>query len=127
MKNLLSLHYWTNLRPEALTPLAQKIFIGFLLLLVVAAIIIAIKKNRSSIYRGWFKKMYSFCVSNTVIGLLLLFFNYEFVPFLSARFWLGLWGLIMIIWLVFILKSLKNIPKIKERAAQDKELKKYLP
>ncbi|MFA5754651.1 MAG: hypothetical protein WC905_04910 [Patescibacteria group bacterium] len=127
MKNLLTSHYWFNLRPEALTPPVQKIFIGFLLLLVIAAIIAAVTRNRGGIYRGWLKRAYSFCASNTVIGLFLLFFNYEFVPFLSARFWLGLWALIMLIWLISLLKSLKNIPRIKKQVATEKELKKYLP
>lgn len=127
MKNLLTFAYWFNLRPEALNPLAQKVFIGWLLLLLIAAIVVMATKRRGGIYRGWLKKIYSFSLSNLIIGLLLLFLNYEYVPFLSARFWIGLWAIIMLIWLIYILRSLRNIPKIKQQSAQAKELKKYLP
>jgi len=129
MKNLLTLNYWFNLRPESLLPYAQKTLIGFIILLALLALALAIIniKSRGSIYRGLFKRLYSFCLGNTLIGLVISFFNYEDVPFLSARFWLGLWILIMIIWLVFITKKLKAIPQQKKQVEQEKELKKYLP
>ena len=127
MHNLLNLQYWFNLRPEPLSLLPQRLFIAGLIIMIVAAILIAILKNRGGIYRGWLKKVYSFCLSNASIGLILFFFNYEFVPFLSARFWLGLWVIIMIVWIFYLVRSLKNIPKMKEKAAQEKEMKKYLP
>jgi len=127
MKNLLTLNYWFNLRPESLTASAQKIFIASLIILAVLSLITAFIKNRGGIYRGFLNRLYVFFLTNTVIGLLLLFFNYEVVPFFSARFWLGLWGLVMIIWLIFILKKLKNIPQQKKQREAEKELKKYLP
>lgn len=127
MKNLLTLKYWFNLRPEALSPLSQKTFIGGIILLAALALIIAIIKNRGGIYRGFFKRLYTFCFANAIIGLMLLFFNYEIIPFFSARFWLGLWALIMIGWLVFILRGLKAIPEKKRQLEQEKELKKYIP
>ena len=127
MKNLLTWHYWFNLRPDSLMPLAQKLFIILLLILIVAAIISAILKKKGSIYRGFLKRLYNFCLSNSLIALLLLFFNYEFVPFFSARFWLGFWVIIMIIWLGFILKSLGKIGTQRKKLEKERELKKYLP
>jgi hypothetical protein len=127
MNNLLTLSYWFNLRPEILNSTAQKIFIGGLVLLLIVAIIVLLTKKRGGLYHGWLKRIYSFSLSNLIIGLILLFFNYEAVPFLSARFWVGLWALIMLIWLIFIFRSLKNIPRIKQQSAKEKELKKYLP
>jgi len=127
MKNLLTLSYWFNLRPETLVPYAQKTFIGLIVLFIVLALLIIIIKKRSGIYRGFFKRLYSFFWSNALIGLVLFFFNYEVVPFFSARFWLGLWLLLMIAWLILILKKLKTIPRQKKQLEQEKKLKQYLP
>lgn len=127
MKNLLTLDYWFNLTPEAFIPLAQKAFIVLVVALAAAALLIAIIKSRSGIYRGFFKRLYAFCLANAIIGLLLLFFNYETVPFFSARFWLGLWALAMIVWIIPVLISLKAIPQKKREREQDENLKKYIP
>lgn len=127
MSNLLTLQYWFNLRPDQLTPLAQKIFIAFFIVLIILTVITAILKKRSSIYRGFLKRLYNFGLSNSLIALIFLFFNYEIIPFFSARFWLGLWVIMMLIWLGFILKSLTKIGLQKKRLEQERELKKYLP
>lgn len=127
MKNLLTLNYWFNLQPEFLGSLALNLFLALIVGLGVVALILALIKKRGGIYRGLLKRSYGFCLSNAVIGLILLFFNYELVPFLSSRLWLGLWALEMLIWLIFILKNLKNIPRKKKLQEQEKELKKYIP
>ena len=127
MKNLLTFNYWFNLQPEFLGSLALKLFLALIIGLGIIALILALIKKRGGIYRGLLKRLYGFCLSNAIIGLILLFFNYELVPFLSARFWLGFWVLEMLIWLIFILKNLKNIPKKKKLQEQEKELKKYIP
>ena len=127
MTNLLTWRFWFTLRPETLTPFAQKWFFGLLIIFALLAIMLALVKRKSSVYRGFFKRFYDFCIWNAIIGLILLFFNYEMVPFFAARFWLALWFIIMIVWLIFILKKLKKIPLQKKQKAQEQELKKYLP
>lgn len=127
MTNLLTWRFWFTLRPETLTPLSQKIFIGFLIALAVFAFLIALIKRKNSVYRGSFKNLYSFCLSNAFIGLILLFFNYEMVPFFSARFWIAIWVIVMIVWLGFIIKKLKNIPLQKKQREHEKEINKYIP
>lgn len=127
MKNLLTLNYWFDLRPESFSALGQKLFFGFVIILGILALLSAIFKKRAGIYRGLLKRLYGFCLSNAIIGLILLFFNYEMVPFFAARFWLAIWLIIMLIWLFFILKGLKNIPAQKKMREAEKELKKYLP
>ena len=127
MKNLLTLNYWFDLRPETLIPYAQKAFIGLIALFIILAIFVIIIKKRGGIYRGFLKRLYSFFWSNAIIGLVLFFFNYEMVPFFSARFWLGLWLIMMAIWIFFILKKLKTIPQQKRQLEQEKKLKKYIP
>lgn len=127
MQNIITLDYWFNLRPEPLLPFAQNFFIGSIALLAAVAILSALSQRSSSLYRGFFKRTYAYSLTNTIIGLLFLFFTYESVPFFSARFWLGLWAIVMIVWLVFILKSLKAIPVQKKLMEQEKEMKKYIP
>ena len=127
MTNLLTWRFWFTLRPESLSPVIQQCFIWLLIIFALIAVLIALLKRRSGIYRGFFKSLYSFFLSNAVIGLFFLFFNYELVPFFSARFWLGLWALVMAVWLFFILNKLKAIPLQKKQKEQEKELKKYIP
>jgi len=127
MTNLMTWKFWFALRPESLTTLALNLFIGLLVVLTVLAFLIALIKKKAGIYRGLYKKLYNLCIGNTIIGLIFLFFNYEMVPFFSARFWLALWAIEMIVWLMFILRKIKKIPLLKKQKAQEKELNKYLP
>jgi hypothetical protein len=127
MQNLLTLDYWFNLRPETFIPLAQKWFMGLIIALVIVAIITLVTKKKAGIYRGFLNRFYAFCSVNAIIGLILVFFNYENVPFFSARFWIGFWAIIMVIWLLSIFKSLRKIPLKKKQLKQEEELKKYIP
>ncbi len=127
MTNLLTWSFWFNLRPETISPFTQNCFIGLIISLILLAIIMIMAKRRGGVYRGFFKRLYTFCLSNAIIGLIFLFFNYEMVPFFSARFWLATWALIMIIWLFFIARKLKTIPLQKKQKERAEELKKYLP
>ena len=127
MQHLFSLSYWFNLRPETLSGVGQTMFIVLLSFFLFAILLIFIAKKKMGIYRGFFKKISNFCVGNFIIGGLLLFFNYEIIPFFSARFWLAIWGVVMIVWLYFILINLKRIKTIKNENTREDELKKYLP
>ena len=127
MKNLLTWNFWFNLSPDPLLPVIQKSFIALFFVLVVLTIVTAILKEKASIYRGFTKRLYSFFLGNSIIAILFIFLNYEMIPFFSARYWLGLWFLMMIVWLFFILKNLKKIGANKKQLEKEKELKKYLP
>jgi hypothetical protein len=129
MKNLITLKFWLDLRPPALLPIYENILIGFIVLLTVAAILSSLngKKYGNGLYGKIWKRIFSFSLTNAILGLLLLFFSYEVVPFLSARFWFILWGASMAIWAYFIFKASKEIPKIKEQMEKEKEFNKYIP
>lgn len=127
MSNLLTLQYWFKLQPEPLISLAWNILIGLVVLYVASSIIFAILKIRSSVWRGIYKRLYAFSLTMVLIGLFVIFSNYEQVPFFMARFWIGLWGIIMVSWLFFILRSLRIIPQKKKELADQKEREKYLP
>ncbi len=129
MNSLFTLSYWINLRPGSLTLQFQRNMVIFLVILVILTFIFALFKSRhrKSLFNRIWRKSYSFSVSNLVIGLFLLFFFYEAIPFLSARFWLLLWGLGMMVWLFFIGKILVKIPKIRQKIKEEKEFRKYIP
>jgi len=127
MQNLLTWHYWFNLRPEPFLPHITQAFFIFLIILLVFTIISGIKQGKKSLYRHFWKRLYMFSLSNLVIGVILFFFNYEGAAFLSSRFWLALWLIIMILWMWPIIKSLRMIPVNKKKFEKEQELKKYIP
>ncbi len=129
MNSLFSLHYWINLRPGSLTFQLQRNIVIFLVILVILIFIFALLKSKhkkSFLSRIW-RKLYSFSITNLIIGIFLIFFFYEAIPFLSARFWLVFWVLGMIIWLFFIGKAILKIPKIRQEIKKENEFKKYIP
>lgn len=127
MGNLLTFKYWFNTNPESFILLAQIIFLSFLGLLLVAGIFFMIARRQNGPKKVLFNKLYDFCFVNLVLGLLLLFFNYQQIQFFSARFWLLIWLIIMIWWGFSISQKIKKI--IGQRAERQKqaEFKKYLP
>lgn len=129
IKNLLSLSYWFNLRPRLFTPLTLKVILAFILLLLIFTLTVAVVKKKwlKSLYSGFWNNLYYFFLTNFIVGMLLTFFNYEMVPFLSARFWFLFWGAGIIIWLIFIYKIIVKIPQKKMLLEKEKEFKKYLP
>lgn len=129
MRNLLDWKFWFNMRPDMPQGINQKIFIGFVILLALAAVVLFFVKGsaRAGMYRKGLAAAFSFCLANAFIGLVLLFFSFELIPFLSARFWLLLWVLSMLAWLGFIARSLARIPELKAQVEAEKNFKKYLP
>ncbi len=126
-QNLLTWKYWFALKPESLSSLGFYVFWGLLALLFLLTIALAIVKKKAGIYRGLLNRLYSFSLGNFIIGLVIIGLNYEAVPFLSARFWIGLWVIGLLVWLGFILKGLRKIPIQKKELEAEKEKRKYLP
>jgi len=129
MGNFLTLNFWFSLRPGAFIGSSLKIVLGFILLLIILAVIAGIGKKRwaKSLYAGLWSGLYNFFLTNAIVGLILTFFNYEMVPFLSARFWFLLWAIVLIAWLVFIYRAVAKIPQKKARLEKEREFKKYIP
>jgi len=107
--------------------LPRNLFIGLIVILIIAAIYFFINKKRKGLYRNFFSSLYNFCISNVIIGLLLLFFNYEIVPFFSAYFWYLIWFVAALWWFISILLKLKKIASKKKEIAKKDEITKYLP
>lgn len=129
MGNFLTLNFWFSSRPGVFISTSLKIILGFIFLLIILTVVTSIGKRKwvRSLYANFWNSLYYFFLTNTIIGLLLTFFNYEMVPFLSARFWLLLWGVSLLIWLVFIGRVVIKIPQKKAQLEKEKEFKKYIP
>lgn len=127
MENLLTMSFWLNSRPDFMQSTNQKILIGFIvfcLLTWLASYLLAKRKNAN---RKIINSFASFGLGNSVIGLILLFFASERIPFLSARFWFIFWGIVLIVWLFVIFRRYQKVEKIKEQTVKEKEMKKYIP
>lgn len=129
MGNFLNFDFWFSPRPGAFIPSSLKIMLGFIILLIIATIVSGAIKRRwaKSLYANFWASLNSFFLVNAIIGLFLIFFNYEMVPFLSARFWFLLWGAGILVWLFFIYKIIIKIPQKKARLEKEREFKKYVP
>jgi len=129
MGNFLTWNFWFDARPGAFIGLSLKIVLGFIFLLIILSIVSGVIRKRwsKSLYFSFWDSLYIFFFVNAAIGLLLTFFNYEMVPFLSARFWFLLWAIGMLVWLFFIYKIVMKIPGKKAWIEKEKEFRKYIP
>ncbi|MCF7794859.1 hypothetical protein K9M50_00655 [Patescibacteria group bacterium] len=127
MNNLLTLKFWITSRPPKLLPLFQSILYAITAIFIIATFVFARLKKKKSIYQKIYAKLFDFSVTNSIISLFILFFNLETIPFFSARLWFILWLIEIIMWLVFIFKEFKRIPKKREEYKKHEEFKKYIP
>ncbi len=128
MNNLLTLSYWLNMRPGNLHFSGMIVFLllilGFISIIFLFKIF---KKRKNNIYFKTWRGLDNFAITNLILALFLLFFEYEEVYIFSARFWLLLWGASMVIWLLFIFRDYRKIPEIKKEYAKKEEINKYIP
>jgi len=129
MNSILSFNYWFSLRPSALSNFGLSVL---LLVAIIFAIFIVLfsflqKKSKFGVYKKLYSSLGGFFSYNLIIYLFILFFTYEEIVFLGARFWFLLLALGMIFWLFFIFKYYKSIPTLKEARQRDEEYKKYIP
>lgn len=117
------------MRPGSLDPRWQLYFVALVALSLLISLLFWYlrKQNKKSAYNRIWKRLQALNVTNFFIGLAFLFFTYETIPLLSARFWFLLWGAGILVWLFFIVRSARQIPKIKEEIARENLYKKYIP
>lgn len=128
MQNLLTLSYWLDLSGGSLEKKAQIVFIGFLIVLFIAYLFLFFfKKNKKGIEKKVFGRIGSLIILNFIIGLLLLFFTYEELPLLSARFWFLVWIVEIGLYIYSINDSYKKAKKLQGNRIKEDEYKKYLP
>ena len=129
MGNFLTWNFWFSARPGVFIGYSLRIVLSFIFLLIILSIVSGVIKKRRfrSVYYSFWNGLYTFFLTNAIIGLLLTFFNYEMVPFLSARFWFLLWVISMLVWLFLVSKIAIKISEKKAQMEKEKEFKKYIP
>lgn len=128
--NLLTLHYWFSNRIEPFLPMFYNIILIGLIIGIVLAIaskIFSKYKTEDKILIKLCNKLFSFFLYMGLIGFIFFFFTSERIPFLGMRFWWLAWLIIGIIWIVFIVKFILRIPKLKNKREEEAKFKKYLP
>jgi drug/metabolite transporter (DMT)-like permease len=127
MKNLFTAQFWFNQQPGSFIPSTQNIILIIIAIFAAMAVAAYFLSKKKWFYKPLFQKLFSFFVCNAIVFALLDFFAEEYVPFLSARFWILLWAVAMIVWLSFIFAYAKKFPAKKEQLVREQEYKKYLP
>lgn len=123
----LTFTYWTT--SGSLVPVAQKGLLALLGIFIIALIILKFVKmnHKRSLYHKLITKIEAFFWGNLIIGTFLWFFTYQGLRILSARLWFLIWFIIILIWIYFIIKVMKQIPELREKLEKEKEFKKYIP
>lgn len=125
--NYLSFNYWLNPRPEPLTGIDMNILLGIIILLVILGIASSTGMLRKfSVSKKKASQITSFALINAFVGLCLVFFNYEIIPYFRTRIIYLIWFVIAAIWAwkVFFPKK-KTITAFI--SSKEQEIKKYLP
>ncbi|MDP2586239.1 MAG: hypothetical protein Q8P32_00490 [Candidatus Komeilibacteria bacterium] len=131
MSQFLQLSFWFDKYPLPFFALAMWVALGVLIAAVAFGAWSKWQSNKNGLDKltkiVW-QKLGSLFLSFGIVGLILMFFKQQRVPYLGMRFWLALWLVICLVWLAFILKFIfKEIPRIKEERKKQAEIKKYLP
>lgn len=124
---LATLAYWFNMFPGPLAGLFFWLVLGKMLGGFIFGIIGKILSGyvvKDPSYRKLINKFSSLFFTQGILLGLTLFFTQTATPFLSSRFWLLIWLVILIIWLVFILKYWIFILPKERRDRSDWQLKK---
>ncbi|MFA5127021.1 MAG: hypothetical protein WC465_03420 [Patescibacteria group bacterium] len=104
-----------------------------LLVIFVGSIVLAIYshkkvKNSSGVMKVVWQKLTAWGWSTGLVGLLLVSFRAATAMYLSARLWLLLWLLIILVWLGYILfYRLSIVPKKQAEREKNIEYNKWLP
>lgn len=130
-KPLLTVSFWFDLTPPPLSPLVIKILFGFFAILVIGGAVLRIIAGRwkkdKHLFDGY-RRIVALLLTMGCLGLVLFFFSYEQIQLFGAHFWYAVWGLVTIVWLVFIIRHfVKFVPAERERLHLKQEQMKYLP
>ena len=127
LKNLFTLNYWFELMPGVIGNSGKIFFLSLIIIFLLGAVLSSFYRRKGRLFKKTFSRLYDFFAGNFVLAIIFFFFRYETIPFLSARFWLALWFILIIGWLYFILKDLKGLDEKREEEKKRKEKEKYLP
>ena len=101
------------------------LFIGAIILAVISQL--KLKKSSGFSKKLWYK-LQVWGWSTGLVGMTMFYFREVGALYLSARFWLLLFLLIVVVWLIFILVFWKRqVPDKEEAQKKEQEYDKWLP
>jgi hypothetical protein len=129
LATLFSFKFWFSLFPGYTSEVTLQTLGGVFLAALFLFIIFFFSKNKTqSINKKVFSNLSYLFLSFGLLGFVWLFFLYEEVYLLGARFWLLILILGHLVWLAKIVLYLKlRLPKEKEEQEKKKTFRKYLP
>ncbi len=120
--------YWTA--EKALSD--QGVMIGFIIfaMLSVSGLVLKLllQYRVVSWYRPFFRRKSHFLLTVGIMGLVLVFFGWQRVPFFGIRLWYLLLGLGMIVWGIYLIRYFfKYFPADPVHITDMDTFEKYLP
>lgn len=130
--NIFTLPFWFELQQTALVPQYNRafflIFAGMLVLSTIVRIVRRKWQKRDKYLARGFDRFANLLFAQGIFGLVLLWFNYEELYLLGARFWFLIWAILGLIWFGSIVRYIvKTAPELREKAEARGEVNKYLP
>ncbi len=112
-------------------PVSQKVLIILAVifaLFIITAIATKFIKSKDVLKDKGVKKFFNLFLTMGILGYVYLFFIWQAVPLLAARFWFLLWLIVTAVWLGFVLKYLiLEVPKKRNEINKRREFEKYIP
>lgn len=130
LKYFFNLGHIFNIRPDAMRSRALIILAIIFGLLIILGIIakITIPKIKDGLKAKACRRLFYLFSTMGIIGFVYLFFAWQGVALLGARFWLIIWSATAMIWLGFIAKYLfLEVPKLRKEIQSKRDFEKYIP
>jgi hypothetical protein len=103
------------------------VLFGLFIVLGIISKIRAAKIKDGLKIKGW-RRLKNLFLTMGITGLVYLFFAWQGIALLAARFWLIIWLLVTLIWLGFIGRYLFwEVPKLRRNIEQKRKFEEYLP
>ncbi|NUM25783.1 MAG: hypothetical protein HUU49_04175 [Candidatus Buchananbacteria bacterium] len=122
--------HFLTVRPPAMSFRAiavLAIFFAAIILVGVAGKLIE-RKTKDGLKVKAYRRIFNFGLTMGILGYLYLFFAWQGVVLLSARFLLAIWLLTLLLWLGFIIKYLVlDVPKLRKNIDEKRAFNKYIP
>lgn len=103
-------------------------FAVFLTLMIIGAVVRMVSRRRlqDRFHVEVARRVATLCVIMGFLGVWYWFAAYQQLPFLSARFWLPLWCVGVLIWVYTIVRyGVREVPAERERLHKSAEESKY--
>ncbi len=118
------------LRPQPMVWRGVIILIVINCLLIVLGLVafFAAPKIKDGLKVKGLRKIVHMGLTMGILGLVYIFFAWQGVAFLAARFWILIWAITILVWLAFIAKyMIKEVPKLRARIEDKRKFDKYIP